>query len=452
VSRFTVIRSYEELASQGYIQTISGSGTFVNKEIPREFSSFVHTEEEAAELATKPLTLSDYGQRIFSSPDIESANAELFPELNYGAPSLDQLPLNRWREVLNKSARFQDNMLFEYTSDPFGYPELREAIAGYLIRARSVKCTPDQVAVFSGAQSATDLIGRMLLNPGDAVAVENPGFPGARRSLMTHDVKVVPIPVDGHGLQVEVLHQHPEKIKLVYVTPSHQDPTGTVMSLPRRLELLKWAERTGGLIIEDDFDSEYRYGEKPVPALQGLDEGDNVIYLSSFWKVLFPVVRMGFLVLPRRLTAPMHRAKSLIERDFPLLEQRALTDFINEGHLERHIRRTRAMYAKRRAALVQVLTRLFRKRITISDVSAGMHMLVTFSSDMDDAQIARAARNAHVPMVSSSNHYMIDPKPHEYLIGFAHGDEQQITSAIERFAQELTHEEQRTGQVSSASF
>jgi GntR family transcriptional regulator/MocR family aminotransferase len=353
---------------------------------------------------------------------------------------------------LNKSARFQDSSLFEYTSDPFGLPELREAIAGYLIRSRSVKCTPDQIAVFSGAQSAIDLIGRMLLDAGDTAAVENPGFPGARRSFMTHDVKVVPIPVDGHGLQVEILNQRTDKIKLVYVTPSHQDPTGTVMSLPRRLELLKWAERTGGLIVEDDFDSEYRYGEKPVPALQGLDDGDNVIYLSSFWKVLFPVVRMGFIVLPRRLMAPMRRAKSLIERDFPLLEQRALTDFINEGHLERHIRRTRAMYAKRRAALVQAVTRLFRKRVTISDASAGMHLIVTFSPELDDAQITRASRAAHVPMVSTSNHYMSDPPAREYMIGFAHGNELQITSAIERFAQELIHDEQRTEQVPSASY
>ncbi len=451
VSRFTVIRSYEELASQGYIQTISGSGTFVNKEIPREYTTFALATSELEERAAKPVRLSDYGKRVFASPIIEPSNAELFPELNYGAPSLEQLPLNRWREVLNKSARFQDNSLFDYTSDPFGYAPLREAITGYLIRSRSVKCLPDQIAIFSGAQSALDLIGRMLLNPGDVVAVENPGFPGARRSLATHDVKIVPIPIDNNGLIVERLYQQQEHVKLVYITPSHQDPTGVVMSLPRRLELLKWAETTGGIILEDDFDSEFRYGEKPVPALQGLDEHDNVIYLATFWKVLFPVVRMGFTVLPHRLVQPMYRAKSLVERDFPLLEQRALTDFINEGHLERHIRRTRSMYAKRRAALVQALTRLFRKRITVSDVSAGMHMIVTFVGDVDDDQILRSTRAARLPMVSTNNHYVMDHKRHEYMIGFAHGDEEQIIAAVERFAQELAREEQLAGRIPSAT-
>jgi GntR family transcriptional regulator/MocR family aminotransferase len=309
---------------------------------------------------------------------------------------------------------------------------------------------PGQVAIFSGTQSALDLLGRMLLNADDLVAIENPGFPGARRSLLTHNARVVPISVDRNGLMVDRLYQY-ENIKLVYVTPSHQAPLGIVMSLPRRMELLKWSERTGGLIIEDDLDSEYRYGEKPVPALQGLDDGDSVIYLSNFWKVLFPVVRIGFVVLPRRLVKPMHRAKSLIERDFPLLEQRALTHFINDGHLERHIRRSRAKYAKRRASLVQALTRLFRKHITISDVSSGMHMIVTFNADYDETIVLRCARSAGVPIVSTHTHYLTEPKAHEYMIGFAHAEETQITSAIERFAQELAREMHAAGRVTGSN-
>ncbi|HEY9776370.1 MAG TPA: PLP-dependent aminotransferase family protein [Planktothrix sp.] len=440
VSRFTVIRSYEELASQGYIQTISGSGTFVNREIPKEFSEFAGYGEDPQQhpFLANEVELSEYGRRCLSG-EIEHAEVELFPELNYGGPTQDQLPLNRWREVVNRSARFQDQALLSYSSDPFGYAPLREAIAGYLIRSRSVRCIPDQIAIFCGAQAALDLVCRMLLRPGDNAIVENPGFPGARRSLLMNGADLVPVSVDQHGLNVERLYHLESNARLCYVTPSHHDPTGVVMSLPRRLELLRWAERSHAFIVEDDYDSEFRYGDKPVPSLQGLDDHDQVIYLSTFWKVLFPVVRLAFLVVPKRLVEPFHRAKSLLDRDFPLLEQRALTDFINEGHLERHIRRTRAMYARRRAALVQALTKNFRKRVAISDVSAGMHLVVNFPQEVSHEHIMTAARNAQVPLVSSHGHYhQGEGKLGEYLVGFAHADEEQIHSAIERFATELS--------------
>lgn len=438
VSRFTVIRSYEELASQGYIQTISGSGTFVNRQIPKEIA---HTSQGNGDGPSEPrsldpIRLSEYGNRIEHNSQIESATKELFPALNYGAPTLDQLPLSRWREVLNKSSRFQDHSVLSYTGEPFGYLPLREAICGYLTRSRSVHCSAEQIAIFSGSQSAFDLLVRVLLNSGDTVAVENPGFPGARRTFAMHGIGVYPVPVDNQGLVVERLYDCEEPIRLVYVTPSHQDPTSVVMSLPRRLELLKWADRNKALIIEDDYDSEYRYGEKPVPSLQGLDDGDRVIYISTFWKVLYPVVRLGFIVLPKRLVSVMERAKSLVERDFPLLEQRALTDFINEGHLERHIRRTRALYAKRRAALVQALTRCFRKKVSISDASGGMHLLVTFSPELMQ-NLDRAAVSARVPLVSTEGHYVRDCRPGEFLIGFAHGEEEAIHETIERFARAL---------------
>jgi GntR family transcriptional regulator/MocR family aminotransferase len=340
--------------------------------------------------------------------------------------------------VLNKNARFSDQALLSYTSDPLGYAPLREAICGYLIRSRSVRCLPEQIIVFPGAQAALDLVCRMLVRQGDKAAVENPGFPGARRSLLMNGARLCPIDIDSNGLMVERLYELDAPVRLCYVTPSHHDPTGVVMSLPRRLELLNWAESHQAIIIEDDYDSEFRYGDKPVPSLQGLDEHDEVIYLSTFWKVLFPVVRLAYLVVPQRLVDAFQRAKSLTDRDFQLLEQRALADFINEGHLERHIRRTRAIYARRRVALVQALTRHFRKRLDISDISAGMHVLVHFPAEMSHEQVMQGAHKARVPLVSSRSHYFDgEGKPNEFLVGFAHANEEEIHAAIERFAQEL---------------
>lgn len=439
VSRFTVIRSYEELSAQGYIQTTSGSGTFVNKEIPGHLDDVKNREleREPVEHILPTAALSVYGERVMTCEEIEDAHVELFAELNYGAPTVDQLPLTRWKEMLYRATRYQDGNMLAYHSDPFGYMPLREAICNYLIRSRSVNCTPDRVAIFSGAQGALDLMGRLLIDNGDAVALENPGFPGARRSMLTHGAEIIPIPVDGQGMIVEHLESINQRVKLVYVTPSHHDPTGVVLSLPRRIALLDWAARTDSFIFEDDYDSEYRYGDKPMPSLQGLDEHDCTIYLSTFWKVLYPVVRIGFIVLPRRMVRLVGRAKALIERDFPLLEQKALADFIEEGHLERHIKRTRVFYAKRRAALVQAVTKQFGKRIYISPVTAGMHLLVRFGEEFEEEQVLTAARTAEVSLVSTSHHYVVNSRQREYLMGFAHLPEESIHETVQKFAANL---------------
>jgi GntR family transcriptional regulator/MocR family aminotransferase len=252
--------------------------------------------------------------------------------------------------------------------------------------------------------------------------------------LNAHDVRILGVPVDKEGLVVEVLYNSDERIKLVYVTPSHQDPTGAVMSVARRQELLKWAREAGAFLLEDDYDSEYHYGDKPVPALQGLDQSDCVIYLSSFWKVLFPVVRIAFLVLPKRLTQITSRAKSFIERDFPLLEQVALTEFLNDGTLERQIRRTKGVYAKRRASLMLALTRRLKEYLTTSGASAGMHVIVRFHGDLNIDHIKECARLSQLPMASTANHYQTESNEREFMISFAHHTEESLTAKVEAFA------------------
>src|SRR5207248_2018921 len=255
------------------------------------------------------------------------------------------------------------------------------------------QCEPGQVLICSGAQRAVDLITRVLIDPGDAVAVEDPGYLGARQVFMAQGADLLPVRVDESGIVVKELHKNStSNIKLVYVSPSHQFPTGTLLSLSRRLELLAWAGQQNAFIIEDDYDSEYRYGGRPVPALQGLDEGERVIYVGTFSKVLFPSLRLGFMVLPQSLVDPIARAKWLTDRQSPLIEQCALADFINEGHLERHIRRMRTLYAQRRQALVNAFDKYLNGRVTMLGDDAGMHLMVRFTTQLNEQElIDRAA-------------------------------------------------------------
>jgi len=437
VSRFTVMRSYELLTAQGYIETVGGSGTFVTMKNLNSLGpsgEFNAQPESDVSLPSIDSSLSAFGKRVYEGDSIESADAELFRELNYGAPSIEHLPLRQWRDVLNKCARTHEQKLLEYSSDPLGYEQLRESISSYLGRSRALRCNATRVALFSGAQSALDLICRLMLDRGDTVVVEEPGSLCARRMFQTHGANIVSCPVDENGIIVKELYKLDTKIKLIYVTPSHQDPLGVVTSIERRMELLKWAQETGAFIIEDDFDSEFHYGDRAVPSLQGLDQFDCVIYLSSFWKVLFPVVRIAFLVLPKRLTDSVYRSKSYIERDFPLLEQIALSEFLNEGTLERQIKRTKTIYAKRRAALLLALTRRLRGNVTIFGASAGMHMLIRFDPALLSDYILACAQIAQLPMAGTERHYSDEPATNEFMIGFAHHSEEILTATVERFA------------------
>ncbi len=435
ISRFTVIRSYELLTAQGFIETIMGSGTFVRHKTIGDSAS-VQSVIDASSRPIEASRLTAFGQRLMRD-DADAIDSELFDELNYGAPSVEDLPLKAWREVLHNCSRFQDKTLFQYVSDPMGYAHLREAIVAYLNRSRSTKANPDRIAVFSGSQSALDLVCRLLINPGDCVAVEDPGSLFPRRTFKIYGAKVVPISVDSNGLVVEELYQIKSKLKLVYITPSHQDPTGVIMSVPRRLELLKWAKKTGAFILEDDFDSEYHYSEKQVPSLQGLDEHGTVIYQSSFWKVLCPIVRTGFLLLPASLVEPVRRARGAIERDLPLLEQVALTEFVNRGLLELQVRRLRSIYARKRAALLHVLALKFKDLVTTGGVSAGMHMLIRFDQRFAEEDVLAHAKEAGVPMVSSKNHYLSNARSHEFIIDFTHSDESNLGQVMKQFADRL---------------
>jgi GntR family transcriptional regulator / MocR family aminotransferase len=419
VSRSTVTVAYDQLIAEGYLETARGSGTFVCRELP-------HHKHSARPSAAPTPRLSRYGAALtgdFSYPRAPRG----FLRLTQWRPDLALFPIATWRKLVSGHLRAARPEIFDYSDESSGFEPLRRGIAAYVARSRAVRCTPEQLIVVNGSAQGIDLCARLLLEPGDEVAIENPGYPGARRIFEGYGARLRGAGIDEHGIRIQDLSHH---TRVVYVTPSHQFPTGVAMSLARRLELIEWARRHKAAIIEDDYDSEYRYSGPPLPALQGLAADAAVIYIGTFSKVMFPALRIGYIVAPPGLVAAVQRAKWLADRHTPVPEQAALADFIAEGHLERHIRRMRRVYGSRRAALVEALERHFGSRVAIRGDLAGMHVLVRFQ----DHNIEEKAAAAKVQLNCSASCYLTDPPGNEFIIGFSAVNERAIREAVRRLA------------------
>lgn len=436
VSRTTVTQSYEQLLSEGYVQTVVGSGTFVCAQLPDDLLHSTITEP-IQKIFYPPVKLSQYGAKLAEAD--RSLMSEPIAPINfrYGRPAFEQFPIKLWRKLLTRHCQI-DLPWLDYSTDPLGYEPLRIEIARYLSRARAVQCEPGQVMITNGTQQALYLVMRLLMDPGDAIALEDPGYPSARRIFLSQGAKLLPIGVDESGFMVSELSNYAsEPIKLVYVTPSHQFPTGAILPLPRRLELLAWAQQTGALILEDDYDSEYRYGDRPIPALQGLDKSHSVLYIGTFSKVLFPSLRIGYLVLPPHLVSLFTQAKWLSDRQLPLLEQRVLADFIAEGYLERHIRKMRSHYDLCRQTLVQALKAHFGEQITILGEKAGIHLMARLQIDLSDVEIVDRAAQVGVGMMSAQPHYLYAQANGEFIFGYGELTPEQLQEGIRRVAKVL---------------
>jgi GntR family transcriptional regulator/MocR family aminotransferase len=424
VSRSTVSEAWDQLISEGYLETARGSGTFVCRELPDNLlKADAQPSRRPGHARTK---LSRYAAAL--TGDFRHAPAApgviSFPP---GVPDRDSFPFALWRRLLTRHLRQSPAAVFDYADDSSGYPRLRAAIAAYVARTRAVQCTPGQIVIVNGSHQALDLCARILLEPGQTVAIENPGYLGARRIFASHAARLQPVSIDADGIAIQDLKQ---SCRLVYVTPSHQFPTGVSMSVARRLELIQWASSRNAVIVEDDYSSEYRYNGPPFPALQGLAGRGAVIYIGTFSKVMFPGLRIGYVIPPRALVPVFRRAKWLADRHTAILEQCALADFIAEGHLERHVRRMRRLYGARRAALVDSLLRHFGARATVLGDAAGMHVMVRF----DDPDIAgRAARNK-VLLRSADELYLTRPPGREFIFGFSAIGERAIMEGIKRLA------------------
>lgn len=428
----TVVRSYEDLGSRGYIETAPKTGTYVSKQLPQELTDAA-VEPAAVESDVEEPQWSAYARRFAECAEQSVCHQQAYLVNR----STEQLPTKTWERIIlrHRHCYEQEPGFLHYGADPLGYEPLREAIASYLVRARGVRCHRDQVVITSATR--LDLICRLLLDPGDRVAIDDPCYPVNRRILQSHGAELHPVSIDEDGMQIEQLLNSRDAFKLVYTTPSHQDPTGAVLSLERRRSLLNWAHATGTYIWESDIDSQFRYGSKPIPALQGLDDGAQVIYSASMWAVMGPLVKLGYMVVPPAFIAMLKSVQAVINREVSILEQVALTDFINEGHLERYIHKTRVSYARKRQALFHALKLKLSEQVDVWKRGSGMHLLVRFDPSLSEDDICQAAQDAQLVLMSSRSYYMSEPQAGEFLIPFAALDEAQIPEIVERFAHSL---------------
>lgn len=428
VARVTIARAFRQLAAEGFIESRVGAGTFVAAELPG------HDDEEPAQSNFRP-SLTRWGQRVIA------LNAEAEALIDGGRPEIDfglgrsfaeRFPYDVWRRLLSRYLSTDDAMLSRYGSAAGFYP-LRRAVADYLVRARGVRCTPDDVVIVSGAQQAIDILARLLLNAGDEVLVETPGYRDAFALFQLHQAKLVGLPVDNQGLPVNDIPPAC-RAKLVFVTPSHQFPKGGTMPLARRLALLTWARDHSAVIIEDDYDGDLRYEGGSLAALEGLDEDGRVVYLGTFSKVLFPALRLGYLVLPQTLATPFVQAKELVDRGAPTLTQAAVADFLAEGHFERHLRHLRQLYGEKRAALVAALDEHLGDRVRYSPVAAGLHVMIYANSAVDEGRLVRDAAARGVRVYGGAPYHLERPAPPSLLLGFSGLGETEIVEGVRRLA------------------
>jgi GntR family transcriptional regulator / MocR family aminotransferase len=393
LARGTIVNAFEQLRSEGYIEGAVGSGTYVSKVLPETLLDVSpgRSEKPAARHLPKP-TLSAYAKRITIFPGYGHRPTRAFRS---NLPALDLFPIALWTKITTRCLR-RISTRHLLGSDPSGYMPLRQAIAEHLTRSRGVRCQPQQLAIVSGVQEALDLVARILITPGDRVSMEDPGYPGASLVFQAFGAKIIAAGIDSEGILVRGLPKR--NVRLIYVTPGHQFPLGTTMSLARRLELLAWARKSGALIFEDDYDSEYRYSGRPVPALQGLDDAGQVLYAGSFSKVLFPALRLGYLVVPPWLADRIAAIQSLTSRHPRVPEQVVLNEFIREGHFQVHLRRMRQIYAERLSVLMEEARSRLAGLLEISTVEAGLQTIGWLSPGMSAESAAKAAAQHKIDM------------------------------------------------------
>jgi GntR family transcriptional regulator / MocR family aminotransferase len=435
LSRGTIVNAFEQLKSEGYLEGSVGSGTYVSKVLPDELLQVPRKAGPKPPAQRKqPLRVSDYGRRVNRIPVFEIRPTRAF---RANQPALDLFPTALWAQITaRRLRRVSTNLLLG--CNPMGYRPLRIAVADYLGTSRGVKCEPEQVAIVSGVQEALDLVARLLLNPGDRVCMENPGYLGAAIVFEAMGAKISAVSLDDEGMKLPSPSM--QGARLVYVTPAHQFPLGITMSLPRRLELLEWARRSGALIFEDDYDSEYRYSGRPVPALQGLDRNGLVLFAGSFSKVLFPSLRLAYLVIPLDLVTYFEATKSATTRHPPLLEQAVLCDFIAEGHFGRHLRRMREVYAERLSVLLEEARHRLAGLLEISTIEAGLQTAGWLRGGLKGETATKAAAMRDVEVIPLSR-YSRGRVPQEGLqLGFAAVDPIEIRRGVQELAVALEGE------------
>nr|WP_314075642.1 PLP-dependent aminotransferase family protein [uncultured Roseococcus sp.] len=407
IARNTVVAAYEQLLAEGFIEGRVGAGSYVSRDLPEGL--------ERPATARAPGKLPPPGPSAVNIPHMVQPGAQPF---NTGRTSWDDATARIWRQLTLRRLQSPDPDMLGY-GDPRGSLALREAIANYLGAARAVRCTPDQVIVTSGAQQAIDLVRKVVVAPGDPVWVEDPCYPALRAAMAAAGARIVPVPVDAQGLIVSEGIAASPTARLAYVTPSSQYPMGVVLSMARRMELLAWARRTGAWIVEDDYDSEFRYAGRPLASLQGVDEAGRVIYIGTFSKVLFPGLRLGYAVLPAELLAPVQSARLLSDWHPPVFQEGVVTDFLAEGHFAQHLRRMRQRYRLSRDAVVEALRESCGHFLDVEAPDQGLKLLARLRPGWRDTEVAAAAERAGVIARAVSPMFMEERPIQALMLGFS---------------------------------
>ena len=424
LSRGTVVSVFEQLHSGGFLSSRIGFGTWVNK-LP---DSTHHAKRLMPAVVNLPSPLTGLS---FPPPA---------PPFRSHEPALSEFPVGIWARLASRCIRRASTSLLAQR-DGRGHPALRKALAEYLGTSRGVNCDADQIVIVSGVQQALDILARVLLKPGDSVWMEDPGYFGAVTAFHNAGVKIVPVPIDAQGISVDVGKRCAPRAKGVYVTPAHQFPLGVMMSLERRLEVLSWARKTGAFVIEDDYDGEYRLEGHPVSALQNFDKNESVILVGSFNKLLFSSLRVGYMVLPKRLIDTVLAFRFGVDQNAVGLEEAILADFIEGGHMGRHMRCMRELYADRLQTLRSESEKQLKSLLDIPNVKAGLYTVGFLRNGMSSRQAESAAKSRGIEAMALDRFVLSGRDPQGILLGFAAFDHRAIKRGVASLALALSKRE-----------
>ncbi|SFJ30796.1 GntR family transcriptional regulator / MocR family aminotransferase [Paenibacillus sp. UNC496MF] len=422
VSRALIVDVFEQLIAEGYLEGRQGSGSYV-VDLGGSKRQFPSTLQEI-----------DVPEASVAEPPARFQGIDFRPSF----PALEYIPFKRWKETAIAAFANTHSGEFGYDEDPAGHWQLRANICRLLLHTKGIRCQPSQVVITAGATQAISLLTRLLLKPGDAVAIEDPSATFIQHIFASTGADLIPVPVDEHGLRVDDMPtlRHP---KCVFVTPSHQFPLGSILSIGRRMQLLDYARQTGCYIIEDDYDSEFRYTGMPIHALRELD-AERIVYVGTFSKNLFPALRIGYMVVPQELLTPLLRLKKLTDMHCPTLPQITLARFISQRHLEHHIARMKRIYSKRRKCLIAGLANVFGSGVKISGDAAGLHLVAEMAGSLCDSQVAAQLEERHIRIYPAERYTIVKGRYEDRLImGFGNLEENNILEGTKAIAKVLRH-------------
>lgn len=430
ISRIPVLSAYELLIAEGYLQSTVGSGTRVSDSIPQSvFGPRIGRVRDAATVVDPDRAESLEKRRISRRAAAMRGPAQEWLERARGSIDLTQFPIRVWSALISRHARNVSRDVIGY-SDAMGYWPFREAVSEYLGAFRSVKCDPSQVLVTTGSQQGVQIAALTLLDPRDAVLIEEPSYPGTQQAFKAAGAQLIPVPVDQEGMNVAWAIERGGRARMAFVTPSHQFPLGVTMSAARRLELLAWAAHSGTWILEDDYDSEFRFAGSPIGSLQGVDTDSRVIYIGTLSKVVAPALRLGFMVIPKDLIHSFKMIRNASDTFSSMLYQLVMTDFIREGHFSRHLKRMRSLYADRRRLMVSLLRAEFGDMLELVGEDAGMHLVAFLPAGITDHEIASQACGNGISVGPLSPCYANMPRRNGLFLGYAKMHERQIYDTV----------------------